>query len=222
MCDVRIIRQNCDKLVSTCRRILGDAPKLHGEGREEQHPPRVERSPAFGRDAHGFDGACGADDYRLLAAQENPQAFPFDRRVEAADDSDALVAQSPGHVVGAQDGIARRAGGAKKCGLAIGEERHGADRRQRGRSVFSKAGEQDAGIKLIASGKAMRSGRLFSLFTHGRSFPGVFTRHQSVLPTLRITAHALLDVVVDDEIKLFLREAVVPVHFVVDTRPARL
>lgn len=44
----------------------------------------------------------------------------------------------------------------------------------------------------------------------------------SFLPALRVAAHAVFDVAVDDEVRLLLREAAALVHFVVDTRPARL
>lgn len=137
---------------------------LVGEGRQKQDSPRLEGGAAIGRNPHRVDGASGTDDEGLPAPQQDLQAFLFDRRVKPADHRHVLVAQTPRGVVGAQDGLARRARRAEEGGLAVVEESDRTDRRQRRWRAFSQPRAQDGRIQAIASSNALRAARLFCFF----------------------------------------------------------
>jgi len=129
---VRLVGQGGHDLVPVKGRVLGDALWLFAEGGEKQHPSGGEGGAAFRGNPHGVEGAGRANDDGLRAAQEDTQAFLFNRRVEAADDGDARVAQPPGGIVGAEDGVAGGAGGAEEGGLAGGKKGDGTEAVERG------------------------------------------------------------------------------------------
>jgi hypothetical protein len=72
---------------------------------EEQEAAGGEGGTEFRREARR-QAAGGAKDDRLATAEEDAQAFLFDRGVKAADDAAAGVAPVRGLVVGGQQGIA--------------------------------------------------------------------------------------------------------------------
>ena len=72
------------------------------KGNEEQFAALEFGLPVPG-ELKGIESAGGADDDGLGAAQEDAQAFPFHRRVEAADDRAVLGAPALGKVHGFDD-----------------------------------------------------------------------------------------------------------------------
>jgi hypothetical protein len=107
-----------DEGVAGSGEVAGDAALVGWEGREEKQATIGEWLFPGGWEAHAVDGAGGADDERLGAAEEEVEGFALHRGVEAADDDAAGVAEGADEVVGLEDEAAGACGGAEEGEVA--------------------------------------------------------------------------------------------------------
>lgn len=127
MGDKDLVSQCGDQRIAAVGGVGGNAARGFLERGQQKQTTRVQGGLPGARETHSVQGARRADDERLPATQEDVEAVPFDRGMEAADDGFALVAEAGGGIVGAQDGVAGTAGGAEQGGLAGGEQGRIAD-----------------------------------------------------------------------------------------------
>ena len=99
------VGQGGDQVVAAVGGIGGDAARGFLERGQQEQAAGVQGGLPGAGEAHSIQGAGQAEDERLPAAQEDVQAVPFDRGMEAADDGFALVAEPGGSIVGAKDGV---------------------------------------------------------------------------------------------------------------------
>lgn len=86
------ISQGGNQSVSLVGQNGGEPVLGRVKGREDQDPACVDARSPFLRDSHPFQSPGRTDDHRLNAAQQDVQAFLFDRRMKSADDASTLIA----------------------------------------------------------------------------------------------------------------------------------